>query len=247
MQMGSPLTKAVDIETLKILAANERQFHSIQAGVRGLASTWTLAALAGIAILLQRSNDIIWLFPPFLLVILICLMVNVGLTVLWIIDQMVYQRLFNTNYLAALRLEQQFSSIPPVRAIQALTTQGRSIASWIKFFYIGPILVFAVSALVVAVVSILSPNTTTSPTFDLPGSAMVVMAFLPIVPLVWLIYYAGGVSFFRLVDSISGDFPRILEEKNCRAIIDRHIQWLSAEETVEGAVGVGGHRSDQQR
>ena len=42
-----------DRETLNRLAENERHFHTIQAGVRGLASTWTLAAFASIAILLK--------------------------------------------------------------------------------------------------------------------------------------------------------------------------------------------------
>jgi hypothetical protein len=123
-----------DSETLNRLAENERHFHTIQAGVRGLASTWTLAAFASIAIVLKQEKDVTWLFPPFALIILICLMVNIGLTVLWIIDQLVYQRLFNTNYIAGLRLEQQFSFIPPVRAIQALTAgKKRSIAYWVKF------------------------------------------------------------------------------------------------------------------
>src|SRR5437016_10800650 len=145
-----------DGETLARLAENERHFHTTQAGVRGLASTWVLAAFGGIALLLQAKKESTWLFHPLPLVIVICLMANIGLSVLWIIDQLVYQRLFNTNYIAGLRLEQQFSSIPPVRAIQALTTRGRSIASWVKFFYAGPILAFAVTALVAAIISILS-------------------------------------------------------------------------------------------
>jgi len=145
-----------DGETLNRLAENERHFHTIQAGVRGLASTWTLAAFASIAILLKQEKDVTWLFSPLGLVIIICLMANIGLSVLWIIDQLVYQRLFNTNYIGGLRLEQQFSFIPPVRAIQALTTRRRSIASWVKLFYIGPILAFALTALVAIIISISS-------------------------------------------------------------------------------------------
>ncbi len=148
-----------DAETLNRLAENERHFHTIQAGVRGLASTWTLAAFASIAILLKQEKDVTWLFSPLGLVIIICLKANIGLSVLWIIDQLVYQRLFNTNYIGGLRLEQQFSFIPPVRAIQALTTRRRSIASWVKLFYIGPILAFALTALVAIIISISSAFT----------------------------------------------------------------------------------------
>src|ERR1044071_4578566 len=160
VQMASLSTTEADGETLNRLAENERHFHTIQAGVRGLASTWTLAAFASIAIVLKQEKGVTWLFPPFALVILICLMVNIGLSVLWIIDQMVYQRLFNTNYIAGLRLEQQFSFIPPVRAIQRLSAGEMSIASWVKFSYIGPILAFAVTALVAASISMYSANTT---------------------------------------------------------------------------------------
>src|SRR5437763_5099412 len=53
VQMQSLSTKEVDSETLNRLAENERHFHTIQSGVRGLASTWTLAAFASIAILLK--------------------------------------------------------------------------------------------------------------------------------------------------------------------------------------------------
>jgi hypothetical protein len=211
-------SKEVYSETLKGIAENERHFHTIQAGVRGLASTWMLAAFASIAVLLKQEKDITWLFSPFALTSMICLMANTGLSVLWIIDQLVYQRLFNTNYLAGLRLEQQFSSIPPVRAIQAVTTQGISIASWVKFFYVGPMLVFAVTALFVIVIP------------SKPGKAIYVAALLTLVPLVWVIYYARNVSFFLLAASLPVDFSTILKEENCLAIIDRHIQRLNAED-----------------
>jgi hypothetical protein len=51
-----------DRETLNRLAENERHFHTIQAGVRGLASTWTLAAFASIAILLKQQKTLLGYF-----------------------------------------------------------------------------------------------------------------------------------------------------------------------------------------
>lgn len=227
IQMSSLSPTEVDSNTLNRLAENERHFHTIQAGIRGLTSTWTLAAFASIAILLKQEKDVTWLFPPFALVILICLMANIGLSVLWIIDQVVYQRLFNTNYIAGLRLEQQFSFIPPVRAIQALTTRGRSIASWIKFFYVGPILAFAVIALVAALISILSVNTANL-TNDWLGYTMVVAALFSLAPFVWVIYNAREVSFFRFAALLPSDYSAMLEKENCLAIIDRHVQRLNA-------------------
>src|SRR5437016_7011860 len=177
-----------DGETLARLAENERHFHTTQAGVRGLASTWVLAAFGGIALLLQAKKESPWLFHPLPLVIVICLMANYGLSALWIIDQLVYQRLFNTNYLAGLRLEQQFSFIPPVRAIQAFTTRGRSIAFWVEFFYGAPLVAFAIVAFAAAILS--------DSNGPMNRVVMVVGAFLGTAPLVWLIYQARAVSFF---------------------------------------------------
>lgn len=222
-----PITE-VDNETLNYLAENERHFHTIQAGVRGIASTWTLAAFASIAILLKQEKDVSWLFPPFALVILICLMANIGLSILWVIDQLVYQRLFNTNYIAGLRLEQQFSDIPPVRAIQALTTRGKSIASWVKFFYVAPILAFALIALVTAFISIRS-GWKPDPTIDLAGIAMAIAALVSLTPFVWVVYQAREVSFFRFAASLPSDYAAILREENCVRIIERHVQRLNPE------------------
>lgn len=208
-----------DGETLARLAENERHFHTIQAGIRGLASSWVLAAFASIALLLQAREGSTWLFHPLPLVIVICLMANCGLSVLWIIDQLVYQRLFNTNYLAGLRLEQQFSFIPPVRAIQAFTTRGRSIAFWVEFFYAAPLVAFAIIALAAAILS--------DSMDSINRVVMVVGALLGTAPLVWVVYQARAVSFFSLAASLPGDFATILEKENCRAIIDRHLNTLN--------------------
>ena len=213
-------SEVADGETLARLAENERHFHTIQAGVRGLASTWVLAAFGGIALLLQAKKESTWLFQPLPLVIVICLMANCGLSVLWIIDQLVYQRLFNTNYLAGLRLEQQFSFIPPVRAIQAFTTRGRSIAFWVEFFYGAPLVAFAIVAFAAAIFSVSNG--------PMNRVAMLLGAFLGTAPLVWLIYQARAVSFFPLAASLPGDFATILEKENCRLIIERHLNTLNA-------------------
>jgi hypothetical protein len=230
--MPSLSTPQVDSDTLNRLAENERHFHTIQAGIRGLSSTWTLAAFASIAILLKQEKEVAWLFSPFALVILISLMANTGLSVLWIMDQLVYQRLFNANYIAGLRLEKQFSVIPPVRAIQALSTRGRSIASWVKFFYVGPMVPLAVVALVAA---LMFSEKTSSQTIGFLGYAV---ALLSLAPIVWVILRAREVDFFRFAASLPSDYSVILKRETCLAIIDRHVKRLNtvnpSEETADG-------------
>ena len=216
-----------DSNTLNRLAENERHFHTIQAGIRGLSSTWTLAAFASIAVLLKQEGEVKWLFSPFALVILVSLMANMGLSVLWTIDQLVYQRLFNTNYIAGLRLEQRFSVIPPVRAIQALTTRGRSIASWVKFFYVGPMVSLAVIAVAAAFILDAKPN---SQIISLFGYTVAVLSLAPIVGVV---IRAREVDFFRFASSLPSDYSVILTTENCVAIIDRHVKTLIAVTTPD--------------
>ena len=50
--------------TLNRLAEGERHFNIIQAGLRAVASTWTLAAFAGIAVLLRQTTEFTWLLSP---------------------------------------------------------------------------------------------------------------------------------------------------------------------------------------
>ena len=229
--MPSPSTPEIDSDTLNRLAENERHFHTIQAGIRGLSSTWTLAAFASVAILLKQEKEVAWLFSPFALVILVSLMANIGLSVLWIIDQLVYQRLFNSNYIAGLRLEQQFSLIPPVRAIQAISTRGRSIASWVKFFYVGPMLPLAIVALVAAFIF---SEKTSSQTIGLIGYAA---ALLSLAPIVLVVLRAREVDFFRFA-ALPTDYSVILKKEVCLAIIHRHVKRLNtknrSEDTVDG-------------
>jgi hypothetical protein len=220
--MESLSSKEVDSKTLDRLAENERHFHNIQAGIRGLASTWMLAAFGGIALLLQQQNEVTWQFHPLGLIVVICVMANVGLSILWIIDQPVYQRLFNTNYVAGLRLEQQFSFIPPVRAMQWLTTQGTSIASWVKFFYVMPMLAFATTAFLAALIVIITvPN---------PSILLMAQGALGVAasaPLVWVFYKAREVSVERLVRLLPNNYKTILDDNNLRQIIERHVALLN--------------------
>jgi hypothetical protein len=84
---GSLSSNEVYSKALDRLAENERHFHNIQAGIRGLASTWMLAAFGRIALLLKQQKGVTWQFHPLGLAVVICVMANVGLSVLWIIDQ----------------------------------------------------------------------------------------------------------------------------------------------------------------
>jgi len=81
--------------------------------------------------------------------------------------------------------------------------------------------------LVAAIISILSAKMANL-TIDLPNYAMAVVALLSLAPFGWVVYHAREVSFFRLAASLPSDYPAILKEENCLAIINRHVQRLNA-------------------
>ena len=205
--------------SLNRLGENERHFQTTQAGIRGIASTWTLTACAGVALLFKREPQVAWLLPPYALVTLIASMTNIGLGLLWILDQLVYQRLFNTNYIAGLRLETQFSFIPPVRAIQALSTGGTSIAVWVKYFYVIPMLAFAT----IAVFGVASYFGVSLDPWRFSGWAVAVGLSGSLLPMIWVIHRARGVDLFRFAGGLPKRYSTLVEKQVCIETIERHL------------------------
>lgn len=85
------------------LVESERHFNTIQAGIRNRASTWILTAFAAIALLIQVSEKVTWLVPSTLLIAVVSLMATVGLLLLWINDQLVYQKLLGSVFMLGLK------------------------------------------------------------------------------------------------------------------------------------------------
>ena len=95
---------------------SERHFNETQAGIRNHAATWMLAAFAAIAILLKSEEKVNWLVSPAVLVGVVGIMATLGLLVLWINDQLVYQRLLDCGFIIALKMEYDNPQLPPIRA-----------------------------------------------------------------------------------------------------------------------------------
>lgn len=120
-------------------AESEKHFNDIQAGIRNLASGWMLAAFGAIAFLLKTDNtNVHWLASPAVLVGIVSLMATLGLAILWINDQLVYQRLLNAGFLVALKLEFDDPTLPPVRMMMRYATEKKSMSQWMTRFYAGP-------------------------------------------------------------------------------------------------------------
>lgn len=123
-------------------AESERHFNETQAGIRNMASGWMLAAFAAIAFLLKTDKDATWLVSPAVLVGVVSFMATLGLLVLWINDQLVYQRLLDCAFIIALKMEYDNPQLPPIRAMMMYAAEGKGMARWITHFYTIPMWAF---------------------------------------------------------------------------------------------------------
>src|SRR5215467_12691904 len=89
---------------LKEAGQFERHFNQLQAGYRTLASTWLLAAFAGVGFTLINNKTI-----PFHLWLAIAAGIGFlgtfGIMLVWVIDILVYNQLLNGVFFTAMRLE----------------------------------------------------------------------------------------------------------------------------------------------
>ena len=119
-------------------AESEHHFNDTQADIRKHAATWMLAAFGAIAILLKTSGNVQWVVSPAILVCTVSAMATMGLLVLWINDQLVYQRLLDAGFIIALKMEYDNPELPPVRWMMMYTAEGKGMARWLTYFYTIP-------------------------------------------------------------------------------------------------------------
>ena len=133
------------------LVESEQHFNTIQAGIRNRASTWILAAFAAIALLIQVSKEVTWLVPSAALIGLICLMATVGLLLLWINDQIVYQKLLGSVFMVGLKWEYDNPDMPPIRTMMMYASEGKGMSRWMTLYYTIPMAVFLAISILVTV------------------------------------------------------------------------------------------------
>lgn len=122
----------------------EEHFNTIKAQCRTLASTWLLAAFGAMGFLLTQQLAIG--LPTEVIVLGVALAASLGLTLLWILDLLVYHRLLDASFLEALKIEARYPSLPQVhhnmRASQA-KGQTPNLLAWFYVSAIAAPLLFA--------------------------------------------------------------------------------------------------------
>ena len=103
-----PAPAGNEFEIYRSLSGFEERFNASQAEVKKLASAWMLVTFSAFAFIVRgelSADKMLIDSAPLLAVIAVAS--NVGLVSLWIVDQLVYQRLITAVFKIGLELERR--------------------------------------------------------------------------------------------------------------------------------------------
>lgn len=123
--------------------------------LRTIASTWMLASLGGIAYLLVEKIEVAMIFNRYNLINVISSMTVIAMFILWLIDQLAYQRLLNSCVVVDLYEEYKVKTKPPLKAMMALAA-GTGMTKYYNWFYFIPMLFFTIFSAVALYLNISS-------------------------------------------------------------------------------------------
>ena len=124
------------------METDEKHFNELQQKIRAIASTWILAGFSAIAYFIKTNNPVFEYFSTYTMINLISLMVVIGMFILWVLDQLIYQRLLNANFVAGLYKEYKDNKQPPIRVLMVIGSEYKGMARWYNLFYFIPMLTF---------------------------------------------------------------------------------------------------------
>ncbi len=118
------------------VGAYERHFNEIQAKYRALASTWLLATFGAVGFVLSQDKlDL----PMDRLVAagLLGAAGAIGIVLLWNLDLLVYHRLLDAIFVAALKLEDDYRDLPRLRTNMVLSLDSEGVLPRVIWFYMA--------------------------------------------------------------------------------------------------------------
>lgn len=122
-------------------------FSNMQNRYRGLTSTWLLAAFAGIGFLITCYIQLP--FSVLLGILLLCVCSIFGITLLWFLDVVLYQRFWIATVLELAKLENAHSWLPRTNANTLVIRKSKKYRTFQSYFYIGINAVFIIISTIV--------------------------------------------------------------------------------------------------
>jgi hypothetical protein len=111
----------------------ERHFDSLQGTYRTLASSWMLATFAGIGFTLVNAKNIP--FDWHLAASGVALLGAIGLSLLWMLDVLVYNRLLEAIFYTGILIEEAHPELAPFRRYTVLITGHSGAILFVVVFY----------------------------------------------------------------------------------------------------------------
>lgn len=122
------------------LKLHKEHFSTMQNRYRALTSTWLLASFAGIGFLLSCYINLP--FNVLIGVLILCLCGSFGITLIWVLDIVLYNKLWLMAVLELAKLEKEHSWLPKINTLTLAARNNKKYQTYQTYFYIGIITVF---------------------------------------------------------------------------------------------------------
>jgi hypothetical protein len=133
------------------LKAHKDHFSNMQNRYRSLASTWILAAFVGIGYLFSR-HKIDLPFNTSIAVVILCVLATIGISLLWHLDIVVYQKLWFGTIIEMSRLEKKNKWLLKVNNEILKSHASKEYRFFQSYFYIGCNMILLVMACAISAI-----------------------------------------------------------------------------------------------
>lgn len=131
-------------------ALGERHFNELQSVYRRIASLWLLATFTGSGFIVIKSSTLS--IDPYIAGLILYTSSSCGLFLLWCVDLLVYHRLLDSHFYAALNLERRYGWLPRIRHSMRMTPNLTGLSrggnlSRVAIFYAIPISILVLASI----------------------------------------------------------------------------------------------------
>lgn len=132
-------TKILILKNYQLLQKAEIQFSNLQYKYRQYAIYWFMGVFASYGFFMSSN---VFIIPLNQIFILTCISIagSIGLTLLWSIDILIYQKLLNGVFIQELEMEAKYDFIPQIRHKMIFLTRNLAPIKIQTTFYVGIIL-----------------------------------------------------------------------------------------------------------
>lgn len=125
------------------IKAQKNHFSNMQIRYRSISSTWLLAAFAGIGLLLSR-HDLQLPFNTLGGILILSFCTIFGLTLLWHLDIVLYQKLWLGTVVTLAKLEKEHNWLPRVNTNILMIRRTKEFSFFQSIYYIGLNCIFVI-------------------------------------------------------------------------------------------------------